>query len=119
MIYLPISLARGNFARPFVYYSRLDAQLGHPKGEHETGRTGADNEHIDLGCFHIDSARCRRLNTQLEKLQVKRKDVSYFNCSVGVDKIKYIRILQPHIHFLNDQRWWYIYQVYCVAFTKP
>lgn len=56
---LPISLARDNLSRSFVHYSRLDAQLGHPQGEHETGRTGADNEHIDLGCFYIgSSARC-------------------------------------------------------------
>lgn len=67
MIYLPISLARDNFARSLVYYSRLDAQLGHPKGEHKTGRTGADNEHINLGCFHISSARCRRLDAQYKK----------------------------------------------------
>jgi hypothetical protein len=67
MIYLPISLTRDNFARSLVYYSCLDAKLGHPKGEHETGRASADNEHIDLGLFHIGSARCRRCNTQLEK----------------------------------------------------
>lgn len=66
-MYLPISLARDNFARSLVYYSRLDAQLGHPKGEHEAGRTGTDNEHIDLGCFHVGSARCGRLDAQLEK----------------------------------------------------